>query len=418
MIGKQIAHYQITEKLGEGGMGVVYRAEDTKLHRTVALKFLPPEATRNEEDRQRFVGEARAAAGLDHPNICTVYEIGEDDDRLYISMAYIEGESVKERIDRDGALSPLDAARVGHQMAEGLAAAHDKGIVHRDIKSANVMFDTRGQARIMDFGLAHSDGAEVLDSDSSTAGTIAYASPEQTSGETTDFRTDIWSFGVTLYEMVTGELPFRGDYPSAIIYSVLNEPQKPATELKPDLPPEIDAVISRCLAKDPKDRFKDTHELAAAMRDIQHTLDPNISRVRSGVTHARDARPWQQRITDRATIAAVAVYAVVCLAAFWVVGVASERLLLSPHIDTLVLVLLASLIPTVAILGARGRGRELLVIPANIVAAVALVAFVFAGKDLGAATTRVSVTGRGRQDDNALGAQERLPQARRPVPVR
>jgi serine/threonine protein kinase len=211
--------YKIIEELGRGGMGVVYKAEDTKLRRTVALKFLPAELTHIPEVKERFMREAQAAAALDHPNICTVYEFDEAEETNFISMAYIEGQSLRKRIE-SGPLELDDALRIATQVAEGLQEAHKKGVVHRDIKSANIMVTEKGQAKIMDFGLARMTGGTLLTKEGSTMGTIAYMSPEQARGEEVDFRTDIWSLGVVLYEMFSGQLPFKGERDQSVVYSI------------------------------------------------------------------------------------------------------------------------------------------------------------------------------------------------------
>ena len=226
MIGENISHYKIIEKLGEGGMGVVYKAEDTKLQRVVALKFLPVSMTRDERARARFVHEARAASALDHPNICTIHEIDETEEgHTFIVMAYYEGESLKEKIER-GPIEIEEALDIVYQISEGLHEAHEKEIVHRDIKPANIALTTRDQVKIMDFGLAKLRGQTILTREGTTLGTVSYMSPEQARGEEVDHRTDIWSLGVVLYEMITGKRPFKGDYEQAVIYSILNEDPK------------------------------------------------------------------------------------------------------------------------------------------------------------------------------------------------
>ena len=213
--------YKILEEIGRGGMGVVYKAEDTRLDRTVALKFLPQELTRDEEARARFIQEAKAAAALEHPNICTVYEVDEAEGRIFISMAFIQGQSLKDKL-RGGPLDIEEAKAIALQVAEGLREAHEKGIVHRDIKPANIMVTDKGQAKIMDFGLAKLSWGADLTKPAMILGTAAYMSPEQAKGEPVDRRTDIWSFGATLYEMLTGERPFRKGQERALIYAVLN----------------------------------------------------------------------------------------------------------------------------------------------------------------------------------------------------
>ncbi len=231
MIGKTISHYKILEKLGEGGMGVVYKAEDTKLKREVAIKFLPRHIAATIEERERFKIEAQAAAALNHPNIATIYNIEEVDDEMYIVMEYIEGRELREIVqsEKPSLQSAIDYAT---QIAEGLNAAHKKGVVHRDIKSSNVMITDEGQVKIMDFGLAKVAGGQHLTKSGMTVGTVAYMSPEQVQGIAVDHRTDIWALGVVLFEMLTGELPFKGDYEQAVIYSILNEEPEPVSSLR------------------------------------------------------------------------------------------------------------------------------------------------------------------------------------------
>jgi len=265
MIGKTISHYRILEKLGEGGMGAVYKAEDTKLKRTVALKFLPPDLTSDLEARERFLQEAQAASALDHPNICTVHEIDTTvDGRMFIVMAYCEGETLRDRIKR-GPLEEKQALRIAVQVAEGLERAHEAGIVHRDIKPANIMITRRGEAKVVDFGLAKLTGQTRLTRTGSTAGTVAYMSPEQVRGEDTDTRSDIWSLGVVLYEMLTGVLPFRGDHEAALLYSIAHEELQPAALVRPGIRETVSAVVARALQKDRARRHQTTREF---IRDL------------------------------------------------------------------------------------------------------------------------------------------------------
>jgi non-specific serine/threonine protein kinase len=267
MIGKTISHYKIIEKLGEGGMGIVYKAEDTKLKRTVALKFLPPELTRDPEAKQRFIREAQAASALEHPNICNIHEIDETDDgQIFIVMACYEGETLKDEI-KDKRLKTEDAIDIAIQTAQGLEKAHEKGIIHHDIKPANILITNDGIAKILDFGLAKLTGQAQLTKDASTLGTIAYMSPEQASGENIDHRTDIWSLGVGLYEMLTGQLPFKGDYEQAVIYSILNE--EPVTGLHTGVPMELERIINKCLNKNPSDRYQHVDDLIVDLRRLK-----------------------------------------------------------------------------------------------------------------------------------------------------
>ena len=271
MIGKTISHYRISERLGQGGMGVVYKAEDTRLKRTVALKFLSPFALGSAEEKTRFVHEAQAAAALDHPNICTVHEIDEAEGQTFIAMAYIEGQSLKAKIE-SGPLKIDEALDIAIQVAEGLQAAHEKGIVHRDIKSANIMITTKGQAKITDFGLAKLAGRSRVTKEGMTVGTIAYMSPEQGRGEEVDQRTDIWSLGVVLYEMVTGQLPFKGVYEQAVVYSILNEAPEPITGLRTGVPMELERIVLKALAKEPAERYQHADELLTDLRKLKKTL--------------------------------------------------------------------------------------------------------------------------------------------------
>jgi serine/threonine-protein kinase len=277
MIGKTISHYRIIAKLGEGGMGVVYRAEDTKLGREVALKFLSPDMTRDDSAAERFVREAKAAAALNHPNICTVHEINEADGQTFIAMECVEGENLRAMI-KAGALELNEAIDVAIQVAEGLAAAHEKGIVHRDIKPANIVVTPNGQAKIMDFGLVSMTGGVQLTRIGTTVGTVAYMSPEQAHGETVDHQTDIWSLGVVLYEMLAGKRPFTGDRDQTVIYSILNDEPESVASCVPDAPPEITGILLKALAKEPAARYQSAGDLAADLGAIRQKLvfDPTV----------------------------------------------------------------------------------------------------------------------------------------------
>jgi len=274
MIGETILHYKILEKLGEGGMGVVYLAEDLNLERKVAIKFLPGHIAGNLEERERFKIEAKAAASLNHPNIATVYAIEETDNEMFIVMEYIKGKELKDIIT--SSYSPLDKGgtqggltvdetiKIATQIAEGLDAAHKEDITHRDIKSSNIMITDDGKVKIMDFGLAKVRGGSQLTQMGSTVGTIAYMSPEQSRGDEVDSRADIWSFGVVLYEMLTGKMPFKGDYDQAIIYSILNDEPEPVNEIDEGLK----HIISKSLAKNPDERYQTAGEIADELRTI------------------------------------------------------------------------------------------------------------------------------------------------------
>jgi serine/threonine protein kinase/tetratricopeptide (TPR) repeat protein len=271
MVGKTISHYRIVEKLGEGGMGVVYKAEDTSLRRFVALKFLPPNLLVNEDNRRRFVHEAQASAALNHPNIATVFEIDESDANTFIALEYIEGQSLAEKIT-SGPLKLDDALSIAIQTCEGLQAAHEKGIVHRDIKSQNIMVTTKGQVKILDFGLAKLRGATVVTKAGTTAGTLGYMSPEQLRGEAVDHRTDIWALGVVLYETIAGRRPFQGDYEDAVAYQITSRQPEPLTAIRSGVPMELERIVARALSKSSADRYQHADELAAVLRTVQREM--------------------------------------------------------------------------------------------------------------------------------------------------
>ena len=269
MIGKTISHYRIIEKLGEGGMGVVYKAEDTKLRRVVALKFLPPELTRDAEAKTRFVQEAQAASALDHPNICTIHEIDETKEgQTFIAMACYEGESLRARIER-GPLALPEALDIAVQIAQGLAEAHGRKIVHRDIKPANLLITKDGLVKIVDFGLAKLGGRAELTRTGATPGTVSYMSPEQLRGDDVDQRSDIWALGVVLYEMIAGEAPFKGEYEQAMTYSILNDQPRPVATVRPEVPGELGSIVEKCLEKDPERRYGSASELISDIRRLE-----------------------------------------------------------------------------------------------------------------------------------------------------
>ena len=267
MIGQTISHYKILDKLGEGGMGVVYKAEDTNLKREVAIKFLPRQIAANEEEGKRFKIEAQAAAALNHANIATIYNIEEVDDEMFIVMEYIKGQELKDKIEA-GPIPIYDTLNLAIQIAQGLQAAHEEGVVHRDIKSANIMLTLKGSVKIMDFGLAKISGKTKLTKEGTTLGTVAYMSPEQARGDEVDHRSDIFSLGVLLYEMLTGQLPFKGDYDPAITYSVMNEDPEPVTALRTGIPMELERIVSKCLEKDASGRYQNMVDLIVDLKKI------------------------------------------------------------------------------------------------------------------------------------------------------
>ncbi len=266
MIGQTVSHYKILEKLGEGGMGVVYKAEDLTLTRTVALKFLPHGLEAQEPERARFLHEARAAAILNHPNICTVYEIAESDGQQFIVMEYVEGETLREIVP---VKKMQDAITYAVQIAEALQEAHTHGIVHRDVKAENIMVNTKNQVKVMDFGLAKLKGSLKLTKTSSTIGTLAYMAPEQIQGEEVDARSDIFSFGIVLYEMLTGHLPFRGEHEAAMVYSIVNEEPEPLQHYVPDASSELLHILDRALEKDREDRYQSAHDMLIDLRRLK-----------------------------------------------------------------------------------------------------------------------------------------------------
>lgn len=254
-VSSSYLHYEIEKKLGEGGMGIVHLAKDTRLNRNVALKFLPRHIAKNEVERQRFEIEAQAAAGLSHPNIAHVHAIEEVDDELFIVLEYVEGKELKDVIE-DGSLSINDKLEIASQIASGIHAAHKKGVIHRDIKSRNIMIDTSGTVKIMDFGLARLEGTDHITKTGTTIGTTAYMSPEQLRGSEADVRSDIWSFGVVLYELFSGELPFRGLHEPAVMYSISEDEPHPLETEEQVVPEHIKTIINQCLEKNPAERYQ------------------------------------------------------------------------------------------------------------------------------------------------------------------
>jgi serine/threonine protein kinase len=297
MIGQTILHYKILEKLGEGGMGEVFKARDTKLDRFVALKFLPSQVTASEDDKARFIQEAKAASAMNHPNVCTIHDIQEHNGQLFIVMEFIDGITLR---DNKQNLSEKRILDIAIQVAEGLGAAHEKGIVHRDIKPENIMIRKDGIVQIMDFGLAKlysSENVSRLTKAGTTMGTMGYMSPEQVQGMDVDFRTDIFSFGVVLYEMIAGEPPFKGLHQTAIMYEIVNVSPAPPSTLKEGIDPQLDAIILECLEKEREERFQSAKELAKNLRRIRSATGQKTSRIYNVNSQNLKAETGEQKVS-------------------------------------------------------------------------------------------------------------------------
>ena len=304
--GTMVSHYRIIEKIGAGGMGEVYLAEDTQLNRKVALKFLPSHLCQDEDCRKRFTREAQAAAKLAHPNIVTIHEVSEFNGRPYFSMEHIEGKSLREVI-RQGDLSPAQATGLAIQLCEGLQEAHSAGIIHRDIKPSNIIIDRKGRSRILDFGLATIRQTEKLTRVGSTLGTVPYMSPEQTRGEEIDHRSDIFSLGVVLYEMITGRLPFKGEHEPAIINSISHDEPEPLSRYKSGVPDALQRIINKALAKDKNLRYQHADDMMADLRALQ-TED-------AAVAHITPHRDWWNRY-----VVVGAVLILIVIAGYWLLA--------------------------------------------------------------------------------------------------
>jgi serine/threonine protein kinase len=295
-IGQTISHYKIVEKLGAGGMGVIYKAEDTRLGRFVALKFLAERFSQDRDALERFQREARAASALNHPNICTIYDIGSLEGRFFIAMEFLEGKTLKEII-RGEPIAVDQILELGMQIADGLHAAHEKGIVHRDLKPSNIMVTEDGAVKVLDFGLAKlteqsqsdefgstatADQAEPVTEKGTIVGTVAYMSPEQAEGKPVDARSDIFSFGSVLYEMVTGKRAFGGDSKIATLSAILNQDPMQVSQAAGGAPPELERIITRCLRKDPSCRFQAMPDLKVALEELKEESESGKLAGRAG----------------------------------------------------------------------------------------------------------------------------------------
>ncbi len=277
MVGQSFSHYTIVEKLGHGGMGVVYKAHDTALDRFVAMKFLPPHLETDDELTSRFITEAKAASSIDHANIGAIYEIGKtDDEQLFIAMAYYEGETLKSRIDR-GPLTVPEAVDIALQIATGVTKAHERGIIHRDLKPANVMITNDGVVKIIDFGLAKLTGGLQLTKSGTSVGTISYMSPEQMRGDDAGANTDVWSLGIAMFEMLTGKLPFRGEFETAMMYSILNEPPEAISHYRDDVPSALLTIIDKALQKESAGRYAQMQEMLADLQRLKKSIEGGVA---------------------------------------------------------------------------------------------------------------------------------------------
>ena len=323
MIGQTISHYSILEKLGEGGMGVVYKARDTTLDRFVALKFLPHHLTPNDAEKARFLQEAKAASALNHPNVCTIYDIKEQDDQQFIVMEFVDGTTMKQKLPVQ---KLQDAVAYALQIGDALQEAHSRGIVHRDIKCDNIMVNSKNQVKVMDFGLAKLKGSLKLAKSSSTVGTLAYMAPEQIQGGEVDARSDIFSFGVVLFEMLTGHIPFRGDHEAAMMYSILHEEPESVQKTRQDTSSDIDRIIRRALEKDPEDRYQSVADMVSELRHEQkksaRVVRPSAAEATTIHTTAAETPvgPPRVRLNKRVALVSSLVIAVLTVAIFWFAG--------------------------------------------------------------------------------------------------
>ncbi|UCG50528.1 MAG: protein kinase [Candidatus Latescibacterota bacterium] len=408
MIGKTVLHYQITEEIGRGGMGIVYKATDTKLKRTVALKFLPPVVS--PEDRARFEVEAQSVAHLQHPNICGIHEINEFDGQTFIVMPYLDGTELK-NLTAAGPMEIPEAVEVALQVALALQEAHEHEIVHRDIKPANILITRKGLVKVMDFGLAKRRDTTQITKAGTTLGTVDYMSPEQAVGNPVDHRTDIWSLGVMLYEMLTGQMPFSGEFDQAVIYSIINRQPKPLSSVRTEAPEGLHNILERALSKNPDDRYQNIGEMVADLQEIQSEVGvPDrigsatvavAGRPSTGSRH-RTARPRQtsaviEEMRYRQVPLVLGLYVIFSALIVLVLKWSVNHFPVSPHLPGFILTSLALLLPVVFILTyfRTGHLASKVGVPVYIVAAAVGMLLAFQNKDLGAATETVRVVDEG-----------------------
>ena len=314
MEGQTLSHYRVLEKLGGGGMGVVYKALDTHLDRHVALKLLPPELTRDDDARERFVLEAKAASALDHPNICTIYDIDETSDRhMFIAMGYYEGETLKQRIGR-GPLPVDEALDITIQVAQGLAEAHSADIIHRDVKPANLMLAKNGLVKIVDFGIAKLLGVTGPTQTGTTLGTVAYMSPEQVAGDEADQQSDVWSLGAVLYEMLTGKQPFTGDNHWAVMNAISNRPLESPDALRPEVSTNVSSVVVRALDKAKDARYPSAAAFSADLKTSHAELTQPVLQT------AATGSAWQALLTPKTVVPGLLLVFALGTAGFWFAG--------------------------------------------------------------------------------------------------
>ncbi len=330
MVGRTISHYRILSKLGEGGMGVVYKAQDLTLDRFVALKFLPPHLSSDENAKRRFIHEAKAASALEHPSICGIHEIAEDPDgRTFVVMPCYEGATLEERL-KQGPLGVGEALDIAIQVASGLVKAHEKGIVHRDIKPGNIFLTSDGHAKILDFGLAKLAGRTKFTKTGTTLGTLAYMSPEQLQGKEADHRADVWSLGVMLYEMLAGRLPFKGEVEPAVLYSILNQEPEPLTSVRAEVSVDLEDVVEKALAKRPEKRYRTMEELLACVEQERDKLSLGIRERR--FTAFRKLRRRRRLVVATAVVAG-AVLAAVLIQTFYSRSMAIDSVAVLPFVN-------------------------------------------------------------------------------------